>query len=316
MSTPVPIWSTSEHIMVLPIEKADQSVDSHPFFRLIILSQGKLLAELEGEAMELTAPSVLCLHDRRRFVCRRLVHCDGCVLFFDPSFLNRSFTNETLRHPDFSTLAEKHSFFQLQPFLKENPDENRMAVSEEILHQLMRCARFCSYEIQNRGDWYWSCRTRSYFMDIIRMIENIHYQYGLQTPEQQDQRQQRLERGELQAILEYIEAHIEEALTLETVCLQFRTYKKQVERWFRSYKGTTYYQYVKDLRLKKVCFYLRFTELQMKEIAVRVGFSSAQNLAKFFQKEKRCSMSEFRRQSVRERKNDIELQSIRQGSTA
>jgi len=89
-----------------------------------------------------------------------------------------------------------------------------------------------------------------------------------------------------------------------------------VERWFRSYKGSTYYRYVKDLRLKKVCFYLRFTELQMKEIAVRVGFSSAQNLAKFFQKEKRCSMSEFRRQSVQERKNDIELQAIRQGSTA
>lgn len=42
----------------------------------------------------------------------------------------------------------------------------------------------------------------------------------------------------------------------------------------------TYYQYVKELRLKKVCFYLRFTELQMKEIAVRVGFSSAQNLAR------------------------------------
>ena len=47
-----------------------------------------------------------------------------------------------------------------------------------------------------------------------------------------------------------------------------------------------------------MCFYLRFTELQMKEIAVRVGFSSAQNLAKFFQKEKRCSIDVYKRQPL------------------
>jgi AraC-like DNA-binding protein len=54
----------------------------------------------------------------------------------------------------------------------------------------------------------------------------------------------------------------------------------------------------------------------MKEIAVRVGFSSAQNLARFFQKEKRMSMSAFRRQSVWERQNDRELQAIRSSHTA
>ena len=185
-----------------------------------------------------------------------------------------------------------------------------------MMRLLIRCARSCAYEIANRADWYWSCRTRSYFMDIIRMLENQYYEYGMQTPEMQMQRRPQQEREELQKVLEYIESHLDGDLTLEAVCQHFRTYKKQVERWFQAYKGMTYYQYVKELRLKKVCFYLRFTELQMKEIAVRVGFSSAQNLARFFQKEKRMSMSAFRRQSVWERQNDRELQAIRSSHTA
>ena len=210
-TTPIPTWPTSDHLTVLPIERADQAVEPHRLFRLLILSRGKLTALLDGEPMEMNAPCVLCLHERRRLTCTRMIHCEGLVLLFRPAFLNRSFTLETLRHPHFQSLAEKHSFFQLRPFLSD---------------------------------------------------------------------------------------------------------KKQVERWFQAYKGMTYYQYVKELRLKKVCFYLRFTELQMKEIAVRVGFSSAQNLARFFQKEKRMSMSAFRRQSVWERQNDRELQAIRSSHTA
>ena len=315
-TTPIPTWPTSDHLTVLPIERADQAVEPHRLFRLLILSRGKLTALLDGEPMEMNAPCVLCLHERRRLTCTRMIHCEGLVLLFRPAFLNRRFTLETLRHPHFQSLAEKHSFFQLRPFLSDDLTCNRISVSEDMMRLLIRCARSCAYEIANRADWYWSCRTRSYFMDIIRMLENQYYEYGMQTPEMQMQRRPQQEREELQKVLEYIESHLDGDLTLEAVCQHFRTYKKQVERWFQAYKGMTYYQYVKELRLKKVCFYLRFTELQMKEIAVRVGFSSAQNLARFFQKEKRMSMSAFRRQSVWERQNDRELQAIRSSHTA
>lgn len=312
----IPVWPTPDNLMVLPIERADQSVDPQRLFRLLILSQGKLIAELDGTPLELNAPCALCLHEKRRFICLRLIHSEGCVILFRPSFLNRSFTLETLRHPRFQSLAEKHAFFQLQPFLSDDLGCNRISVSEDLMRLLTQCAARCSYEITNRADWYWSCRTRSYFMDIIRVLENLYYEYGMQSPEMQQQHRPRQEREELQRILEFIEIHLDGDLTLEEICLHFRTYKKQVERWFHAYKGMTYYQYVKELRLKKVCFYLRFTELQMKEIAARVGFSSAQNLARFFYREKRISMSDFRRQSVLERKNDRELQSARQGDSA
>ncbi len=114
------------------------------------------------------------------------------------------------------------------------------------------------------------------------MLENQYYEYGMQTPEIQMQRRPQQEREELQKVLG-ISSPISTVISRSRRSASFSALtKKQVERWFQAYKGMTYYQYVKELRLKKVCFYLRFTELQMKEIAVRVGFSSAQNLARFF----------------------------------
>ena len=125
----IPVWPTPDNLMVLPIERADQSVDPQRLFRLLILSQGKLIAELDGTPLELNAPCALCLHEKRRFICLRLIHSEGCVILFRPSFLNRSFTLETLRHPRFQSLAEKHAFFQLQPFLSDDLGCNRISVS-------------------------------------------------------------------------------------------------------------------------------------------------------------------------------------------
>ncbi len=102
-TTPIPTWPTSDHLTVLPIERADQAVEPHRLFRLLILSRGKLTALLDGEPMEMNAPCVLCLHERRRLTCTRMIHCEGLVLLFRPAFLNRSFTLETLRHPHFQS---------------------------------------------------------------------------------------------------------------------------------------------------------------------------------------------------------------------
>ena len=79
-TTPIPTWPTSDHLTVLPIERADQAVEPHRLFRLLILSRGKLTALLDGEPMEMNAPCVLCLHERRRLTCTRMIHCEGLVL--------------------------------------------------------------------------------------------------------------------------------------------------------------------------------------------------------------------------------------------
>ncbi len=269
---------------------------------LIVLEKGKLFVELDDNRTMLSAPALLCLHDRRRLRASRQEDAAGSILQFNPTFLNASMTLENLRQPCFEELAERHFLFQLAPFLSGQIDHNILYIDDGTLTQILYCTHSCRRELESRQDGYWSCRARSYLMDILRLIENQYYDYG--PHKTGDDGLTRKVSAELRSILEYLDANLEQPPSLDDVCIRFHTYRKKVEDMFHAYLGTTFYGYIKQERLKKVCYYLRFTELRANEIAARVGFSTPQNLAKFFQRETGQSMQLFRRLSVQKRRLD------------
>ena len=59
---------------------------------LIVLEKGKLFVELDDNRTMLSAPALLCLHDRRRLRASRQEDAAGSILQFNPTFLNASMT--------------------------------------------------------------------------------------------------------------------------------------------------------------------------------------------------------------------------------
>ena len=49
-------------------------------------------------------------------------------------------------------------------------------IAEAQLEKITQAARDMQEELKNQRDWYWSCRGRSYFMEIIIALERM---YGL-----------------------------------------------------------------------------------------------------------------------------------------
>lgn len=274
-------------------------------FAMAIFKNGKVLVEIDGESFIIEAPAIFCISDNRHIKVANN-GAQGELLFFNPTFININMSIETIRNPNYDSLCEYHSFFQLQPFLELNPDKNIIKISEKTLEKLIELIEFCKHELDYQNDWYWSCRARSYFMDIIRVVENIYHNYGINTDEVREQKSLKVSK-ELKEILEYIDNNLESELVLEETCNIFNTYRKRIEKMFHDYLNVTYYEYIKAERLKKTCYYLRFTELSLKEIAMRVGFSSSQNLAKFFKKQNGIAMNQFRKISVLNRKVDESL---------
>lgn len=300
---------THSDMEVQPFTNLQLPRNRHEAFTMILLTHGTVFIEVDATMVLLSAPCVLCLHERRRVQVKRQHDCQGYLFCFKPTVLNINMTLEAIRHPEFEHLAERHSLFQLAPFLSENLNRNILSISQETLKALTDCLEHCRQELLSPTDWYWSCRTRSYFMDLLRILENLYFNYGIQSKAAATPRQHVVSQ-EFRQILEYVDSHIEQPLSLSDLAARFHTYRKQIESLFSRFLDMTYYEYIRKERLKKVCYYLRFTELRAKEIALRVGFSSSQNLAKFFKKEKNMSMLEFRRQCVAERKSDGELTSI------
>lgn len=112
------------------------------------------------------------------------------------------------------------------------------------------------------------------------------------------------------ALLEYINNHLEEHLTLGALYERFRINKNQIENLFREFLHTTFYDYLRNRRFEIASYYLRFTELDGEQIASRVGLSSSQNFCKFFRAISGETPNRFRKETISKRKNDAELSEL------
>ena len=118
--------------------------------------------------------------------------------------------------------------------------------------------------------------------------------------------------GEFKRLLTYVNTHLDEKQTLDSLYSMFRINKNQIENLFKEYLNTTFYDYLRNRRFEEATYYLRFTELDGEQIASRIGLSSSQNFCKFFKKMSGTTPHTFRKETVARRKNDIELMEILQ----
>ena len=136
-------------------------------------------------------------------------------------------------------------------------------------------------------------------MDILQSADKWYH--GFYSPVSVPERHSHF----LTNILSYIEANLPEELTLDIVSRTFSTNKNKLQALIQEETGMTFNEYIRHQRLYRICYYLRFTELGLAEIAERTGFSSSQNLCRFFRTMTDKTPTRFRRDSVQARKRQF-----------
>lgn len=97
-------------------------------------------------------------------------------------------------------------------------------------------------------------------------------------------------------VLEYIHAHLEDALTLERLSGIAAFSKYHFHRQFSEFFGIGVYRYVQLCRMKRASFQLAFRDdLQILEIALGSGYEGPEAFARAFRKSLGQTPSEFRR---------------------
>ena len=96
-------------------------------------------------------------------------------------------------------------------------------------------------------------------------------------------------------LLEYIEGHYAEEVTLEAMAKSASISKSEALRCFRSALQTTPYRYLMDYRLQIAANLLKETKLPISEIAVMTGFNQQSYFGKCFREKMGCSPSDYRK---------------------
>ena len=140
-------------------------------YLLVILSQGSMSFEVGDKTISVSAPSFLCFNELEDPVFKSCRDARYVCIYFHPKFLNINMTFELLRSRAYSDIATTYDMFMLKPFLN---NEYVVPIGQSQLERIEYCADGMIEELENQRDWYWSCRGRSYFMEIIIMLKRMY----------------------------------------------------------------------------------------------------------------------------------------------
>ncbi len=176
-----------------------------------------------------------------------------------------------------------HSLFVLEPAGRKQArfsqklhlDMSSLKVLSDMLEQLKN-------ELNNQKD---ELMVTALFMQITGFICRMHYNYSYSKIAKDNP---------CAKILEYIETHYTEQITLENLCEISLMSKNGIIAMFRRLYGITPIKYINNLRINKAEMLLKNTSVPITSLALECGFGDSNYFTKYFKIVKGITPREYR----------------------
>ena len=271
-------------------------------FLLIILTAGKLEFKVENEQFCTAAPAFICFDETAdpMLISKQKAQYD-CI-YFHPEFLNVNMSFEMLRKKEYGDIASTHDLFLLKPFTDK---AYVVPIAEAQLEKITQAAGYIQEELQNQRDWYWSCRGRSYFMEIIIALERMYGLIGYGVTHQKSDNTPIIKNAKLRDAVLYIESRFDESITLPDIAKAAGMNHTTLTALMKEELGLTAIEYLMKYRITVAKKQLEFTSVPIKDIANMTGFKTVQHFSRVFKSQIGATPAEFRKNAVQKRKEDL-----------
>lgn len=271
-------------------------------FLLIILAKGELSFAIENEIVSATAPSFLCFSENEN---PRLISRKGAAytcVYFHPNFLNKNMTFGLLRSEKYDDIATTHDMFMLKPFIDK---AYVVPIIDTQVEKIEHAAHYMMQELKEQRDWYWSCRGRSYFMEIIIALERMYGLIGYGLNDKNSDNAFLIKNPRLRDAVLYVEGHYGEELKLPVISAKAGLNHTTLTRLIKAELGCTVMEYLTRYRIGVAKKQLAFTDVPIKDIASMTGFKTVQHFNRTFKAYTGLPPAEFRKTAVQKRKDEI-----------
>ncbi len=273
-------------------------------FLLIILTQGKLEFEVSGKKITAIAPAFLCFDESEDPVLVSKSKARYTCVYFHPKFLNINMTFEVLRSNKYGDIATTHDMFMLKPFIDK---AYVVPIADVQVETIEQSADYMMKELTEQRDWYWSCRGRSYFMEIIIALERMYGLTGYGLTHQISDNTPIIKNPKLRDAVLYVEGHYGECLTLADISANSGTNHTTLTALMKEELGCTSMEYLMQYRITVSKKQLAFTDVPIKDIANMVGFKTVQHFNRIFKELTGTTPAAFRKTAVKSRKDDMNV---------
>lgn len=270
-------------------------------FLLIVATEGTAEFTIGDRSVTVTAPAFVFFNEKENPVLKSKRKFKSYSIYFHPKFLNVNMSFELLRKRDYADIAHVHDLFLLKPFIDEC---YTVPIIHSFVDKLIDSCEEMKKELTEQRDWYWSCRGRSYFMEIIIALERMYGIIGRGTPNNADNTSTFKNNHLRQAVI-FIESHYSEEINLKNIAEAAGINHTTLTSLFKEESNMTAIEYLQNYRISVAKKQLEFTDVPMKDIANRCGFKTVQHFNRIFKNITGFTPATFRTESVEKRKNEF-----------
>lgn len=271
-------------------------------FLLVFLISGSLTFQVAEQTVVASAPCFICFDETENPTLLAKRKAQYFCVYFHPKFLNINMTFELLRSKSYVDIATNHDMFLLKPFLDGH---YVIPVCESYQSSVEAACVHMEEESREQRDWYWSCRGRSYFMEIIIALERMYGLIGYGETDKNIDSAPTIQNPILRDLVLFIEGHYMEDLTLSHISDAAGINHTTLTNLLKQELGVTAMEYLIQFRVKVAKKQLAFTEVPIKDVAHRCGFKTVQHFSRVFKEKIGTTPAAFRRQAVQKRKDEM-----------
>ncbi len=269
-------------------------------YALLILMEGSATFRIGAENVEAQAPCFVCFDEQESpmLVRKKALKCHS--VYFAPTFINVNMTFDRIQGTDHTELADRHDMYLLRPFTDRSIYV--FSLFEVGIEQVKRIYNNTEHYLTNQTDWYWSCRVRSYFMELLFILERAYQCMGKQDSNHANET---LQSSRLKKAILYIESNYQNDVTLADITAGALLDRTTLTRLFKEELNITPIAYLWQHRIKVAKKQLEFTNLPLKEIASRCGFKTLQHFCRKFEQETGYRPTDFRNMRINKRVDEL-----------
>ncbi|TQR97429.1 AraC family transcriptional regulator [Paenibacillus ottowii] len=173
---------------------------------------------------------------------------------------------------------------------RTSPNQVYLSVHELLEDLLKWCATQSVTPPDQLADYHWNQILTLDLQDIEALLAIML----TDIEEKWHGRQQSKDFVRVQEMIEYMEHHLHLNIGLQEIAAHVHMSVSSVSSMFKEETGTTVYDYLTALRVKKACILLCETHLKIGEIAEQVGYRNENSFIRVFRKYKQVTPGKFR----------------------
>jgi AraC-like DNA-binding protein len=250
----------------------DTRPHSHSESELLLVRKGGLTVELEGHTHFLAPGQVL-------FIGSQQPHCirpeqgspDYVSLRFDlPAFLESGMSSYLPYFEEYTRIGSMNA-----SFLR----------SEDACREAAKCIDEICRETAEKS----SCYELSVSMHIKKLLLLFIRSSKPGTAVEYCS----TDRTRMKPVLDYVEAHLDERITVWDVCRLVHMSYNYFVKFFKKVMGSTFVQYVQTQKMRRAEELLLTRSLSVNEICIQINMESMAHFYKLFKRQNGCSPRQF-----------------------